>query len=112
MLSFGMLASRAFSIAVPRAALAAGSAPPSRAATWIARASFVKSWPRLASVAAFLCLIEDHFECPDIDMQSRKRKPRPGNRGGVSKFLRTRRPLAGGVRPNGRAADALRLAAL
>jgi len=28
----------------------------------IARASFVKSWPRLASVAAFLCLIEAHFE--------------------------------------------------
>ncbi len=26
----------------------------------------VKILPRLASLAAFLCLIVDHFECPDI----------------------------------------------
>jgi len=26
----------------------------------------VKILPRLASVAAFLCLMEDHFECPDM----------------------------------------------
>jgi hypothetical protein len=26
----------------------------------------VKTFPRLASAAAFLCLIECHLECPDI----------------------------------------------
>jgi len=66
MLSLGMLASRAFWTAVASAALPAGSPPPSRAATWIARASFVKSWPRLASAAPFLCLMEDHLEWPDM----------------------------------------------
>ncbi len=33
----------------------------------IARASFVNSWPRRASVAALRCLIEAHFEWPDMD---------------------------------------------
>src|SRR5882757_9290614 len=42
------------------------SPPPSRAATVIARASLEKSLPRFASAAPFLCLIDDHFECPDI----------------------------------------------
>jgi hypothetical protein len=32
----------------------------------ISRISFVKMRPRFASVAAFLCLIVAHFECPDI----------------------------------------------
>src|SRR5262245_29465838 len=31
----------------------------------IARDSFVKSWPRRASAAPFLCLIVDHLLCPD-----------------------------------------------
>ena len=62
MLSLGIDWSVAFWIAVARVALPSGSPPPSRAATVIARASFVKSLPRLASVAPFLCLIEDHFE--------------------------------------------------
>src|SRR5690242_10710698 len=31
----------------------------------MARASLVNSWPRRASVAAFLCLIDAHFEWPD-----------------------------------------------
>src|SRR6476661_3383763 len=31
----------------------------------IARDSFEKSLPRLASAAPFLCLIEDHLLCPD-----------------------------------------------
>src|SRR5215213_7241892 len=48
------------------ARLPAGSGPPSRAATMIARESFVKSWPRLASAAPFLCLIDDHLLCPDM----------------------------------------------
>jgi hypothetical protein len=43
MLSFGTEASRAFSIAFWSARLFAGSGPPSRAATMIARASFEKS---------------------------------------------------------------------
>src|SRR5437870_11227790 len=64
--SFGIDASRAFSIAFCRAMLPAGSPPPSRAATMIARASLEKSLPRLASAAPFLCLIDDHLLCPDI----------------------------------------------
>ena len=35
---------------------------PARAAIVMSRASFVNSLPRFASVAAFLCLIDDHFE--------------------------------------------------
>jgi hypothetical protein len=62
MLSFGIDASRAFCTASPRAGFASTLPPPSRAATVIARASFVNSLPRLASTAPFLCLIEDHFE--------------------------------------------------
>src|SRR6266508_261598 len=45
--------------------LPAGSAPPSLAATMIARESFEKSLPRFASAAPFLCLIDDHLLCPD-----------------------------------------------
>src|SRR5580765_9025143 len=65
MLSFGIEYERAFSIAFCRARLPAGSAPPSFAATMIARESFEKSLPRLASAAPFLCLIDDHLLCPD-----------------------------------------------
>src|SRR5436190_11622882 len=68
MLSFGIEYERAFSIAFWSARLAAGSAPPSRAATMIARASLEKSLPRLASAAPFLCLIDDHLLCPDIGL--------------------------------------------
>jgi hypothetical protein len=46
---------RAFSIAFWSARLAAGSGPPSRAATMIARESFEKSTPRFLSAAPFLC---------------------------------------------------------
>src|SRR6476646_1161170 len=62
MLSFGMEYERAFSMA----RFAAGSGPPSRAATISARDSFEKSWPRFLSAAPFLCLIELHLLCPDI----------------------------------------------
>src|SRR5438093_11047444 len=65
MLSFGIAASRAFSIAFWSARFPAGSGPPSRAATMIARASFEKSWPRFASVAPFFRLIDAHLLCPD-----------------------------------------------
>src|SRR6186997_2961360 len=66
MLSFGIELSRAFWIAVARVALPSGSAPPSRAATMIARESFEKSLPRFASAAPFLCLMLDHLLCPDM----------------------------------------------
>src|SRR5436309_11291089 len=66
MLSFGIEYERAFSIAFWSARFAAGSGPPSRAATMIARASFEKSFPRFASAAPFLCLIELHLPCPDM----------------------------------------------
>jgi hypothetical protein len=62
MFSFGIEYDRAFSIAFWRARLFAGSDPPSRVATMIARDSFEKSFPRFASVAFFLCLICAHFE--------------------------------------------------
>src|SRR5262249_28880231 len=65
MLSLGMEYDRAFSIAFCSARFPAGSGPPSFAATMIARDSFEKSLPRLASAAPFLCLIDDHLLCPD-----------------------------------------------
>src|SRR3954453_9765971 len=65
MLSFGIEYERAFSIAFASARFPSGSPPPSFAATMIARESFEKSLPRLASAAPFLCLIDDHLLCPD-----------------------------------------------
>src|SRR5690349_22996434 len=65
MLSFGIDAALAFSIAFCSARFPAGSGPPSFAATMIDRASFEKSLPRFASAAPFLCLIDDHLLCPD-----------------------------------------------
>src|SRR3954470_1089866 len=70
MLSFGIEAARALSIAFWSARFAPGSGPPSLAATISARVSFVKSCPRLASAAPFLCLIDDHLLCPDIRLLS------------------------------------------
>src|SRR5919204_195652 len=68
MLSFGIEYERAFSIAFWSARFPAGSGPPSRAATMIARESFEKSFPRRASAAPFLCLIDDHLLCPDMTL--------------------------------------------
>src|SRR6476660_6127905 len=65
MLSLGIEYDFAFSIAFWSARLFAASPPPSFAATMIARESFEKSLPRLASAAPFLCLIDDHLLCPD-----------------------------------------------
>src|SRR5246500_1599733 len=65
MFSRGIEYERALSIAFCRDRLLAGSPPPSFAATMIARESFEKSWPRFASAAPFLCLIDDHLLCPD-----------------------------------------------
>src|SRR4029453_16409708 len=67
MVSLGMLPALASRMALRKRALASGSPPPERAATVISLMNLVKSLPRLASVAPFLCLIECHFECPDIE---------------------------------------------
>src|SRR6266446_5459086 len=66
MLSLGMLFSRAVVTAVRRRGLALTSPPPRRAATVISLMNLVNSLPRLASFAAFLCLIELHLEWPDM----------------------------------------------
>src|SRR5580693_35145 len=64
---FSFLAAR---MAVRRRGLESGSPPPTRAAMVISRISLVKMRPRLASVAAFLCLIVAHLECPDMIIAS------------------------------------------
>jgi hypothetical protein len=66
MLSAGMFEPLALSTAVRRRGLLSGSPPPMRAAMVISRMILVKSLPRLASSAPFLCLIECHLECPDM----------------------------------------------
>src|SRR3990172_465140 len=66
MLSLGMFSFLAKEMAERRRGLESGSLPPSRVAMEISRMSLVKTRPRLASVAAFLCLIVAHLECPDI----------------------------------------------
>ena len=65
-LSFGSPAAFALSIAVLKRKLPAGSAPPIFAATIISLENFWNVTPLAASTAAFLCLIVDHLECPDI----------------------------------------------
>src|SRR5262245_64524831 len=74
MVSLGMLCARAASTAVRRRGLAFASPPPRRAATVISLMSLVKTFPRLASLAAFLCLIVLHLEWPDIE-RLRTRQP-------------------------------------
>src|SRR4029077_2776636 len=64
--SFGMFSFLPARMAVRRRGFELGSPPPMRAAMVISRMTRVKTRPRLASVAAFLCLIVAHFECPDM----------------------------------------------
>src|SRR5690242_4361024 len=64
--SLGMFSFLACAIAVRSLGLESGSPPPTRAAMVISRISLVNTRPRLASVAAFLCLIVAHLECPDM----------------------------------------------
>src|SRR5438552_6858881 len=66
MLSAGMLAARAASVAALRRTLPLGSPPPFRAATVISRRILEKSFPRCTSVLPFFRLICDHRECPDM----------------------------------------------
>ena len=65
MLSAGMLTVLASLMAFLKRAFVSGSPPP-RAAIVSSRMILVKILPLLASVAAFLCLMEDHLECPDM----------------------------------------------
>src|SRR6266436_3243189 len=62
-----MLAALAARMTVRRRGFPSGSPPPTRAATVISLITLVKSRPRLASAAPFLCLIVCHFECPDMN---------------------------------------------
>src|SRR5437762_7864165 len=66
MLSAGMFAALASAITVRRRGFMSGSPPPLRAATVNSLMMRVKIFPRLASSAPFLCLIDAHFEWPDI----------------------------------------------
>src|SRR3954453_19622380 len=92
MLSFGMLASLAFWTASASAAFDSGSPPPSRAATWIARASFVNCAPRRWSTTAFLCLIDAHFEWPDMGREDRPGLVERGLRRGRLRGVSPREP--------------------
>src|SRR5207247_5902105 len=66
MLSAGMFAARAASVAALRRTLPLGSPPPFRAATVISRRIFEKSLSVCTSVLPFFRLICDHRECPDM----------------------------------------------
>src|SRR3984893_13573768 len=66
MFSLGMFSFLPARMAVRKRGFELGSPPPIRAAMVISRITRVKTRPRLASVAAFLCLMVAHFECPDI----------------------------------------------
>src|SRR5262245_32054722 len=91
MLSLGMLTARALSITSRSRGLPAGSPPPMRAAVAISRINFVKTFPRLASMAPFLRRILAHFEWPDmpggVSTRARFRPTRrPGNRFSFARF--------------------------
>src|SRR5438093_2158111 len=66
MLSAGMFCAFASAMIVRSRGFMSGSPPPARAATVNSLISRVKILPRLASSAPFLCLIDAHFEWPDI----------------------------------------------
>src|SRR5205085_9249478 len=66
MLSFGMLFAFASAMAARSRGLPSGSPPPSRAAMVISLRMRVKTLPRLASAAPFLCLMVLHLLWPDI----------------------------------------------
>src|SRR5437667_1058741 len=66
MLSAGMLFALASAMIVRSRGFMSGSPPPARAATVNSLMRRVKIFPRLASAAPFLCLMECHLEWPDI----------------------------------------------
>src|SRR5713226_7998417 len=89
-LSLGMFAAFAARIAVRRRGLEFGSPPPMRAAMLISRIIRVKTRPRFASVAPFLCLIVAHFECPDITHPRLFHVTAARPRSSMQEFLRRR----------------------
>src|SRR5688572_13857429 len=66
MLSAGMLTAFASAMRERRRGFMPGSPPPFLAATVSSLMTRVKTLPRLASAAPFLCLIVCHLECPDM----------------------------------------------
>src|SRR3954467_2809840 len=66
MLSLGMLFALASATAARRRGLPSGSPPPSRAAMVISLMMRVKTLPRFASAAPFLCLMVLHLLWPDM----------------------------------------------
>src|SRR5688500_2445216 len=66
MFSAGILAAFASAIIVRSRGFMSGSPPPPRAATVNSLMMRVNILPRLASSAPFLCLMDAHFEWPDM----------------------------------------------
>src|SRR3970040_1114136 len=64
--SLGMPAPLAWAMAVRSAAFVSALEPPLRAACMSSRMTRVKAAPRLASAAAFLCLMVAHLLWPDM----------------------------------------------
>src|SRR5438477_10267080 len=62
--SLGMLAALALSIAYRSDRFSDGFPPPERAAMMMCRASLLQRLPRRLSTTAFLCLIRAQCECP------------------------------------------------
>ena len=84
MLSLGTEAFLALRIMSSSVGLAEGSPPPVRAATSMFLISLANSLPRLASLAAFLCLVVAHLEWPAIcwsKLPFVSRMPAPLDRG-------------------------------
>src|SRR5215475_7865104 len=93
MLSLGMFSPFAARIAVRRRGFELASPPPMRAAMVSSRIRRVNTRPRLASVAAFLCLMVAHFECPDMTLPSfRESRLCPAGRGFVAESCSEPRP--------------------
>src|SRR6266540_4756968 len=86
MLSAGMLAALAASVAALRRRLPLGSPPPLLAATVISRRILEKSFPRCTSVLPFFRLICDHRECPDMAPSPSSVDRRFGQHRGVTGF--------------------------
>src|SRR5262245_28406820 len=79
MLSAGMLFCLASAMIVLRRGFMSGSPPPARAATVNSLMRRVKIFPRLASAAPFLCLMECHFEWPDMWKLPKNQRDRTEN---------------------------------
>src|SRR5215218_1159315 len=73
MLSAGMLTDLASAMIVRSRGLVSGSPPPLRAATVNSLMIRVKTLPRFASAAPFLCLIVCHLEWPDMSTLQKQR---------------------------------------